>query len=141
MISLESVTEPDEVRRFDERVRRRCPARRRLRLEPKFDGLSLEVVYRTADRAASTRGDGERGEGVTANVRTIASVPDAAPRRARRRRGVLAVRGEAIMHDRDFDALNDDLAREGKPVFANPRNAAAGSIRQLDPRITAKRRL
>jgi DNA ligase (NAD+) len=111
-------------------------------LEPKFDGLSLELVYEDGGFVrASTRGDGMRGEDVTQNVRTIPALPlrlrtgaAAAPR-------VLAVRAEALMHIDDFTALNAALEREGKPVFANPRNAAAGSIRQLDPRITASRRL
>jgi DNA ligase (NAD+) len=144
MISLESITDADEVRRFDERIRKALPAARVAYLvEPKFDGLSIEAVYVNGqlDRV-STRGDGERGEGITENVKTIHSVPlrlrpgSGAPVPA-----VLSVRGEAIMHARDFERLNRDLELEGKPLFANPRNAAAGSIRQLDPRITARRRL
>jgi DNA ligase (NAD+) len=141
MLSLESVTDAGAVRRFDERVRG-GPRGHAVRyvLEPKFDGLSLEVVYRDgALLRASTRGDGERGEGVTENVKTIRSVP-------LRLRGagvprLLAVRGEAIMRVDDFRALNARLGREGQPLFANPRNAAAGSIRQLDPRVTAGRPL
>ncbi|MGE5357555.1 MAG: NAD-dependent DNA ligase LigA, partial [Bacteroidales bacterium] len=143
MISLESITDPEDVRRFDERVRKALPnAEIAYLVEPKFDGLSIEAVYVDGrlDRV-STRGDGERGEGITENIKTVRSVPlrlhgsDApAPR-------VLSVRGEAIMHARDFQRLNEELEREGKPLFANPRNAAAGSVRQLDPRITAKRRL
>ena len=144
MISLESITDADEVRRFDERIRKALPAARVAYLvEPKFDGLSIEAVYANGqlDRV-STRGDGERGEAVTENVKTIRSVPlrlhpgPGAPVPA-----VLSVRGEAIMHARDFERLNRELELEGKPLFANPRNAAAGSIRQLDPRITARRRL
>lgn len=141
VLSLESVTDPEAVCRFDERVRDILRGTQsRYVLEPKFDGLSLEVVYRNGVLLrASTRGDGERGEGVTENVKTIRSVPlrlnGASPPR------LLAVRGEAIMRLADFRALNARLAREGQPVFANPRNAAAGSIRQLDPRITAGRRL
>jgi DNA ligase (NAD+) len=141
MLSLESVVDADAVRRFDERMRASTGAKAvRYVLEPKFDGLSLEVVYRDGLLVqASTRGDGERGEGVIENVRTIRSVPlrlhgESAPR-------LLAVRGEAIMRLDDFRALNASLERQGEPLFANPRNAAAGSIRQLDPRITASRRL
>ncbi|MBI2833315.1 MAG: NAD-dependent DNA ligase LigA [Acidobacteria bacterium] len=141
MLSLESVTGADAVRRFDERIRASVRGRTvRYVLEPKFDGLSLEVVYRNGVLLrASTRGDGERGEGVTENVKTIRSVPlrlrgNSPPR-------MLAVRGEAIMRLDDFRALNARLERQGQPLFANPRNAAAGSIRQLDPRITAERRL
>ena len=144
MISLDSITDPDEVRRFDERVRKALPgAEVGYLAEPKFDGLSIEAVYRDGVLASvSTRGDGERGEGVTENVKTIRSVP----LRLHARAGapgprVLSVRGEAIMRVRDFERLNRDLEQEGKPLFANPRNAAAGSIRQLDPRITARRRL
>jgi DNA ligase (NAD+) len=168
MLSLESVTDPDAVRRFDRRVgaaahrgraeaprhatardaaarrapgRRGLPARGRPRyvVEPKFDGLSLELVFRGGVlERASTRGDGEHGEGVTANVKTIRSVPLALRAPAPR---LLAVRGEAMMRIDEFRALNARLARQRQPGFANPRNAAAGSIRQLDPRITAVRRL
>ena len=141
VLSLESLTDPEAVRRFDERVRGVLRSEHiRYVLEPKFDGVSIEVVYREGVLLrASTRGDGERGEGVTENVKTIRSVPlrlhGASPPR------LLAVRGEAMMRLEDFRALNARLAREKQPVFANPRNAAAGSIRQLDPRMTAGRRL
>jgi DNA ligase (NAD+) len=140
MLSLDSVTAENDVRRFDARVRDilRRP-RIRYMFEPKFDGLSIELVYRDGLLLrASTRGDGEHGEDVTANVRTIHAVPlrlHGAPPR------LLAVRGEAVMRVGDFRTLNAQLARERQPLFANPRNAAAGSIRQLDPRVTARRRL
>jgi DNA ligase (NAD+) len=142
MLSLDSVTTPEEVRQFDRRIRQALGERTQYVLEPKFDGLSLELVYEEGRFVrASTRGDGVRGEDVTHNVKTISALPlrlrtgaAAAPR-------VLAVRAEALMHINDFTALNAALEGEGKPVFANPRNAAAGSIRQLDPRITASRRL
>jgi DNA ligase (NAD+) len=141
MLSLESATDAGAVRRFDERIRA-CARGKTVRyvLQPKLDGLSLEVVYRDgALLRASTRGDGERGEEVTENVKTIPSVPlrllgKAVPR-------LLAVRGEAIMRRDDFRALNAALEKAGQHLFANPRNAAAGSIRQLDPRVTATRRL
>jgi DNA ligase (NAD+) len=140
VLSLESTTDPGAVERFDERVRAFAPDGLRYVVEPKFDGVSLEIIYRHGVFVrASTRGDGDRGEGVTENVKTIRSVPlrlrGAPPPR------LLAVRGEAIMRLADFRALNERLARAGEPAFANPRNAAAGSIRQLDPRITAGRRL
>ncbi len=143
MLSLESVTDPAAVRRFAGRVAAQdAHGRPRFVLEPKFDGLSIEIVYRDGVlERASTRGDGEQGEGVTENVRTIPSVPlrlrgpaASLPRR-------LAARGEVMMRTRDFEALNAELARTGQPAFANPRNAAAGSLRQLDPRVTAGRRL
>jgi DNA ligase (NAD+) len=141
MLSLASVTDAAAVRRFAERMRAcaRGPAVRFV-AEPKFDGLSLEIVYRNGVLVrASTRGDGRRGEGVTENVKTIRSVP-------LRLRGtfvprLLAVRGEAIMRLADFRTLNARLEQQGQPLFANPRNAAAGSVRQLDPRVTAGRRL
>lgn len=141
MLSLESVTDADAVRRFDERIRASLRGKHaRYVLEPKFDGLSLEVVYRDGVLVrASTRGDGEHGEGVTENVKTIRSVPLRLPGTSPPR--LLAVRGEAIMRLADFEALNARLERENQPRFANPRNAAAGSIRQLDPRVTARRRL
>ncbi len=142
LLSLDSILDPEDLRRFDARIRRRFgPRPVEYIVEPKFDGLSIEVVYEHGRLVrASTRGDGERGEDVTANVRTIPSVPlvlrhgPDVPRR-------LSVRGEAFMRIPDFRALNARLEREGLPRFANPRNAAAGSLRQLDPRITAARRL
>ncbi|HVB38438.1 MAG TPA: NAD-dependent DNA ligase LigA, partial [Vicinamibacterales bacterium] len=142
LLSLDSVLDPEDVRRFDERVRHAVGRHLTWELEPKFDGLSLELVYESGRLArASTRGDGERGEGVTENVKTIGSVPlrlrDGGPRVPRR----LAVRGEALIRIKDFERLNASLAKRGEPTFANPRNAAAGSIRQLDPRVTAGRRL
>jgi len=141
MLSLESVTDADAVRRFGERIRASLRGKPvRYMLEPKFDGLSIEIVYRDGVLLrASTRGNGERGEGVTENVKTIRSVPlrlggNAVPR-------LVAVRGEAVMRLDEFGELNARLDKQGQPAFANPRNAAAGSIRQLDARITAQRRL
>lgn len=142
MLSLDSTTDPDAVRQFDARIRAVVGPSLRYVLEPKFDGLSIELVYRDGLLvSASTRGDGERGEDVTANVRTIRAVPlrlqsstVAVPR-------LLAVRGEVLMRRADFAALNERLQRAGQPLFANPRNAAAGSVRQLDARITASRTL
>jgi DNA ligase (NAD+) len=142
LLSLESTTDPGAVRQFDRRIRTDLGPSVRYVLEPKFDGVSIEVVYEHGQLvAASTRGDGERGEDVTANVRTIHAVPLrlrddplAVPR-------LLAVRGEVLMHRADFAALNERLRCAGESLFANPRNAAAGSIRQLDPRITAQRAL
>lgn len=142
MLSLESTADPDTVRRFDARMRAAAGEDVRYVLEPKFDGLSIEVVYEDGQFvSASTRGDGERGEDVTANVRTVRPVPlrlrDAAVAPPR----LLAVRGEVLMRRADFAALNQRLQRAGLPLFANPRNAAAGSVRQLDPAVTARRTL
>ena len=113
-------------------------------VEPKLDGASVELVYedgRLVD--AATRGDGRRGEGVLENVRTIAAVPLAlrSPDGAPPPPPLLSLRGEVIMHAEAFEALNERLLEEGKDPFANPRNAAAGALRQLDPQITASRRL
>jgi DNA ligase (NAD+) len=142
MLSLEATREAAEVRRFVERVGR--GGRRALcLLQPKLDGASIELVFeRGALARAVTRGDGERGEGVTANARTIRSLP----RRLRLAQGtpvppLLAVRGEVLLPLRAFQRLNAALVARGEEPFANPRNAAAGSLRQLDSRITARRPL
>ena len=148
MRSIDQGGEADDVREFDRRVREGLADAGYLDdpegevtyyCEPKFDGLSVEVVYEDGrlERAA-TRGDGEVGEDVTANVRTIPSVPQ-------RLRGdhpdFLAVRGEVYMPKPAFQAYNRDLIEDGEDPFANPRNAAAGTLRQLDPSITAERPL
>ncbi len=133
MLSLEATTDEADVRRFVAR------ADGPFVVEPKFDGLSVEVVYENGRLArAATRGDGATGEGVTENVKTIRALPLVLAGRAP---SLLAVRGEVILRTAAFRALNAALARAGRPTFANPRNAAAGSLRQLDPRVTAGRRL
>lgn len=146
MLSLENAFTETEVVEFAERVRRflNLPPDAPLAFtaEPKIDGLSLSLRYEDgALVSAATRGDGEVGENVTANARTIADIPehlagalDGAP-------GVLEVRGEVYMSHADFEALNFRQAEAAGRTFANPRNAAAGSLRQLDPRITAARPL
>ncbi len=139
MLSLDSSADESALRRFHERVRRALGEEPRYVLEPKLDGVSVELVYeRGTLTRASTRGDGRVGEGVTTNVRTIFAVP--LTLRARPPR-FLAVRGEVLMPIEAFEALNARLERDGKQTFANPRNAAAGSLRQLDPKITASRPL
>jgi DNA ligase (NAD+) len=141
MQSLQSAVDPEEVRRFDARMRDALHGTRPAYVtEPKLDGLSLEVVYERGRLArASTRGDGQTGEDVTRNVRTMRGVPETL--RGRNPPRVIAVRGEAMMPIAEFRRLNRKLARAGEPEFANPRNAAAGSIRQLEPRVTASRTL
>lgn len=143
LLSLDSDREEAALVRFDERVRKGLGNEADVAyvLEPKLDGASVELVYERGVLArASTRGDGRKGEGVTENVRTIPAVP-LRLRDGRRFPDVLAVRGEIIMHAGPFEALNERLMAEGKEPFANPRNAAAGALRQLDPKITASRPL
>ena len=148
MLSLESDKDEAALRRFDQRLRKALaslhPDGEELTyvLEPKLDGLSLELVYEDGVFVrAATRGDGVRGEGVTANVRTIQAVPLRLSDRERAVPPLVALRAEVILRIADFEAVNERLLEEGKAPFANPRNAAAGTLRQLDPRITASRPL
>lgn len=145
MLSLDNAMAEAELREFDARVRRALRRDEPIDyvVEPKLDGLAVEVVYVDGVlQVASTRGDGVTGEDVTANVRTIRSLPlrlrGAGPGGPPAR---LEVRGEVIFPRAAFDALNAERGRAGEPPFANPRNAAAGSLRQLDPAITAARPL
>lgn len=141
MLSLQSIHDESELREFTDRMEREI-GRDDLEycLEPKFDGLSVELVYQDGRFVrGATRGNGEVGEDITANLRTIRSLPlrlagDGAPRR-------LAVRGEAVLPVADFERMNEGLERAGKDTFKNPRNAAAGSLRQLDPAVAAGRPL
>jgi DNA ligase (NAD+) len=113
--------------------------------EPKLDGLAVELIYENGVLVTgSTRGDGTTGEDVTANIRTVRNIPlslAAVAKKGARIPKTLAVRGEVVILKKDFERLNETRAAEGEPLFANPRNAAAGSLRQLDPAITAKRPL
>ena len=135
--SLQDVFSEDEVREFDARLRQTVP-NAQFSVEPKVDGLSVALEY--VDGAfvrGATRGDGRVGEDVTENLKTIRSIPmrlEDAPHR-------LIVRGEVFMPRTVFEQLNETREKEGKPLFANPRNAAAGSLRQLDPAIAAARKL
>jgi DNA ligase (NAD+) len=135
MLSLDNALNETELRDFDRRVRDLLGAEEfEYVAELKLDGLSLAVRYRDGKLAqAVTRGDGSTGEDVTENARTIRSIPLLA--RAEE------VRGEVVFNRKAFDRLNEERAAAGQPVFANPRNAAAGSLRVLDPAITASRRL
>ncbi len=144
MLSLDSDQTEEALRRFTDRVERGVdnPSRVAWVVEPKLDGLSIELLYENGLLIrASTRGDGVRGEGITENARTIRSIPLRLFDEARPVPVRLAVRGEVIIRVDAFDALNERLISEERPPFANPRNAAAGSLRQLDPRITASRPL
>jgi DNA ligase (NAD+) len=143
MLSLESAMEESEVREFDKRVKKGLGEELVEYLaEPKFDGLSVELVYVDGKfERGATRGDGTVGEDVTENLRTIRSLPLRLQNDARAANGTVAIRAEAIMRLSDFEALNRRMAEAGKEFFANPRNAAAGSLRQLDTRMTADRPL
>ena len=144
MLSLDSHPDLAEVKRFDERVRKGLgeDAEVAYVCEPKLDGASVELVYEHGALArAATRGDGQRGEDVTDNVRTIGAVPLRLRDEDRPVPPLLALRGEIIIHVEDFEALNERLIAGGREPFANPRNAAAGALRQLDSRITASRPL
>jgi DNA ligase (NAD+) len=139
MLSLDATREEDEVRRFDERTRRSLNGKVRYLLEEKFDGASVELVYENAMlKRAVTRGDGQRGAEITENIKTIRSVPLKLAEEDRKTPKLLAVRGEVVMKIAAFEALNRKLLEAGNEPFANPRNAAAGSLRQLNPRITGR---
>lgn len=142
MLSLSNAFEDEDITEFDLRIRRYLNIGEAEALtftaEPKIDGLSLSILYEDGQLVrAATRGDGEEGENVTANARMIADIPQrltGAPAR-------LEVRGEVYMSHADFEALNTRQAEAGAKTFANPRNAAAGSLRQLDAEITRSRPL
>jgi DNA ligase (NAD+) len=142
MLSLDNVFSDLELADFNRRVRERLGTDKPIAYtaEPKLDGLAISLRYENGKLVqGATRGDGERGEDVTSNVRTIESIPlrllgDDYP-------AVLEVRGEVFMPKAGFEKLNERARKAGEKGFANPRNAAAGSLRQLDPRLTAKRPL
>ena len=142
MLSLSNAFDDQDIDDFDDQIRRYLGLTPETVLaytaEPKIDGLSLSLRYENGVLVqAATRGDGEVGENVTANARTIGDIPQSlnnAP-------DILEVRGEVYMSHEDFAALNERQAQKGDKIFANPRNAAAGSLRQLDASITAARPL
>lgn len=142
MLSLDNVFDEESYLAFDKRVHDRLKTAEPLTFccELKLDGLAVSLLYEEGELVrAATRGDGTTGENITANVRTIRAIPlrlqgDNIPLR-------VEVRGEVFMPQAGFEQLNEEARRKGGKIFANPRNAAAGSLRQLDPRITAKRPL
>jgi len=144
MLSLENATNEEEIREFDQRVKKilALPAGAEVDYvcEPKMDGLAVEMVYEHgALTLASTRGDGLTGEDVTANIRTIRSLPLRLSGKDTPQ--LLEVRGEVYLSLEAFQHINREKEENGEPPFANPRNAAAGSLRQLNPRVTARRPL
>lgn len=144
MLSLNNAMAPEELEEFEERIRRFLKISDNIEyaVEPKIDGLAVELVYVAGKfTLGSTRGDGINGENITVNLKTIRSIPlslradgHALPRR-------LEIRGEVFLPLHAFQKMNREREEEGQPVFANPRNAAAGSLKQLDSTITAKRPL
>jgi len=141
MLSLDNAFSEDEFEAFSQRVQQRLDSSATIVYccEPKLDGLAVSILYEQGQLVrAATRGDGYTGENITENVKTIRNVPlklaDGAPQK-------LEVRGEVFMPTAAFDALNERARQQDGKVFANPRNAAAGSLRQLDSRVTAKRPL
>jgi DNA ligase (NAD+) len=142
MLSLDNATTIEQLREFEARIARILPAARfHYVCEPKIDGLGIALLYERGRLVrGATRGDGRTGEDVTANLRTIRAVPVALRGDLARARE-LEVRGEIYMPRAAFEKLNRSLEEAGEPAFANPRNAAAGAVRQKDPRVTARRPL
>jgi DNA ligase (NAD+) len=141
MLSLNNAFTPEEVEAFDRRIRETLEADHvEYEVEPKFDGLAIGLTYENGSFVVgATRGDGERGENVTANLRTISAIPLALPKALAP--PLIEVRGEVLMLKADFERLNASQRAKDQRTFANPRNAAAGGLRQLDPKITASRKL
>src|SRR2546426_2763591 len=142
MLSLDNATSPDDLREFEARLGRALPGTRLAYVcEPKIDGLGIALLYeRGRFVRGATRGDGRVGEDITANLKTIRSIPITLRDLLARARE-LEVRGEVFMPRADFEQLNRALGEAGEGTFANPRNAAAGAVRQKDPAVTARRPL
>ncbi|PYK28086.1 MAG: DNA ligase (NAD(+)) LigA [Verrucomicrobia bacterium] len=140
MLSLDNTYSEEEVKNFYARIQRLLPDEKiPVVIEAKVDGVAVSLIYESGKlRQAATRGDGNMGDSITQNIRTIRSVPerlrDGTPK-------LLEVRGEVYMDRKGFEKLNEERKKQGLPLFANPRNAAAGSLKQLDPAIVAKRPL
>ena len=144
MLSLNNASDREEMAEFEERIRRFLKSTGPIEYaaEPKIDGVAVELVYEEGRFAVgSTRGDGMHGEDITVNLRTIRSIPLTLRSEKRRPPERLEVRGEVFLSREAFQQMNREREEAGQPVFANPRNAAAGSLKQLDSTITAKRSL
>jgi DNA ligase (NAD+) len=146
MLSLDNAFSEQEILDFDRRVRKDLKTEEKIlyTAEPKIDGVAVEIVYEAGRLTiGSTRGDGETGEEITSNVRTIRTVPILLNKKSNLKDipTRLEVRGEVVISREGFRRLNEDMSGHGLPLFANPRNAAAGSLRQLDSKVTATRPL
>jgi DNA ligase (NAD+) len=145
MLSLQNTYSADEILAFHERIQNFLKGQGETYTyfcEPKFDGLAVELVYEKGIlKAAITRGDGVTGEDILSNIKTISSIPMILKSTEYKIPEILEVRGEVVIFKKDFLKLNEDIEQQGKAPFANPRNAAAGSLRQLDPKIAATRPL
>ncbi|WP_022668445.1 NAD-dependent DNA ligase LigA [Desulfospira joergensenii] len=143
MLSLDNAFSDQDITDFHNRILKNLETKKVLyTVEPKLDGVAVELRYEEGILVrATTRGDGFRGEVITDNVRTIRSVPLRLDRDKKNPPALIEVRGEVIIFEKDFQALNRQRLEKGESLFANPRNAAAGSLRQLDSKITAKRPL
>lgn len=144
MLSLSNAFEEKEINEFRDRLWRNLDRKAELTYvaEPKLDGLAIELIYEDGELTEGlTRGDGRTGEVVTRNVKTIRSIPLRLRENDHKIPSLLEVRGEVYMEKGSFQEMNERRAKEDKDLFANPRNAAAGSLRQLDPSVTAKRPL
>ena len=142
MMSLDNAFSADELRAWADRLAKQVPADTAFECELKIDGLAISLLYRDGRFVqAATRGDGATGEDVTANIDTVASIPSALDREVGPAPEVLEVRGEVYMPIPAFDDLNRRQAEAGEKIFVNPRNSAAGSLRQKDPSVTASRAL
>ena len=136
MLSLANAVSVEELRAFDERARKLAGTTVAYVCELKIDGLAVALDYRDGSFVrGGTRGDGRVGEDVTANLRTIKTIP--LRLRDPRSASFVEARGEVYLRKSDFERLNSEREREGLPLFANPRNAASGGVRQLDPALTA----
>ncbi|WP_425435964.1 NAD-dependent DNA ligase LigA [Lactobacillus terrae] len=137
MLSMGDVFSYEELQEYDNRIVKNVGSPVDYNVELKIDGLAISLIYENGKLVeGSTRGDGTTGENVTANIMTIGSIPKQLPQPLN-----IEVRGECFMSKKEFLRINEEREKEGQQVFANPRNAAAGSLRQLDPQITADRKL
>ena len=142
MLSLENAFSEDDVSAFNKRIHEKLQTNKQITFccEPKMDGLAINLLYIEGHYTqAATRGDGIMGEDITANAKTLQTIP--LKLKNKNIPKIIEVRGEVYMSKKTFHDLNEQAQRTGEKVFANPRNAAAGSVRQIDPAITAKRKL